>query len=90
MSVKIDIQANDQQTADAVAIAVHAGLEQAGFQSVSTDVVIAEGTKPESVLEAMQRTAPEMFATPIAISAVALNEEEPEDEQEEETADTAD
>lgn len=73
MSAKIDITANDQDTANAITAAVHNGLVTAGFTSVSTTSEVVE---PDTLLNELRNRAPALFDTPVEINAVAIEEAE--------------
>jgi len=66
-AVKIDITAEDQDTANAVTAAVQLGLTQGGFTNVAVSNEALLVSEPENLLAALQASAPEIFASPIVV-----------------------
>lgn len=89
MTAKIAIFATSEQLTNALCAAVQTGLDQAGFSNVSVTPE-RDAEEPESVLDAMRREAPELFATQIDIDAECVVEDDESLEEELETADSGD
>lgn len=87
-NARIEITADNQDTANALAAVVGQGLSTAGFTNVSHTEQI---DNPDTLLAEVSARAPELFETNIEVSAVAIVEDTPSEdvEAEEEAVEAA-
>ena len=82
-NAKVEITAEDNDTATALAAAVKIGLEISGFLNASSDT---EAEESETLLDQMRSRSPEIFDTNVEISCAAIVPSEALDVVDEEDA----